>query len=458
MSSESMNNNNDDAESDEKFEKAVEEELEESLAEIDWDLVAAVKRNNASGIQHALRNGANVNRTRYGETPLYKACTLGYDPIVRILLDAGADPWWTNRFGWNAMFAAVEGEHLSTIERLLRHDEDLLEIEGRQGKTPLLVAICKRQFDIVHFLLDRGANALATNEDGLTTLLLACQENAGPEIVRRLLAADVPVEARDMEERTALYHAASCCNTAVVRELIVAHNANMFAVDQNGKTPFNWTARHDEIRAALMECYSNKLTQEHGRLALHALLADTEYSFVLALQIRLPLGMLTLQHFLALLSTVDTELIRNRDESGQLPIHMACQSMAPVEVLALIVQHDTATLQMADHKGELPIHSLCSSGMPVEHANVRFLVEHGGVNTLAARNQEGALPLHLLCGSTIRSLRTVQYMIQSFSEALAVRTNAGQYPFMIAACKSSTASLSVVYELVRTNPGVATPR
>ena len=44
-------------------------------------------------------------------------------------------------------------------------------------------------------------------------------------------------------------------------------------------------------------------------------------------------------------------------------------------------------------------------------------------------------------------------MVQSFSGAVTARTNAGQYPFMIAACESSTASLSVVFELVRANRG-----
>jgi hypothetical protein len=76
---------------------------------------------------------------------------------------------------------------------------------------------------------------------------------------------------------------------------------------------------------------------------------------------------------------------------------------------------------------------------------------------LAARNHHGALPLHLLCGSTNPSLRTVQYMIRSFPESVAAQTNVGQYPFMIAACTSSTPSLSVVYELVRTKPNLVIP-
>ena len=43
-------------------------------------------------------------------------------------------------------------------------------------------------------------------------------------------------------------------------------------------------------------------------------------------------------------------------------------------------------------------------------------------------------------------------MIHSFPESVVAKTNLGQYPFMIAACTSSSPSLSLVYELVRTKP------
>ena len=171
---------------------------------------------------------------------------------------------------------------------------------------------------------------------------------------------------------------------------------------------------HPRTYALLIECYGNKLTQQHDRLAQHAVIAAAEYSFIAEwgfelplnpLQIHLPLGKLTLQHFHHLLSTLDPELIHNRDESGKLPIHIACQSKAPVEVLALIVEHDAATLHMADFTGALPLHECCCGF--VDDSSVRFLVEHGGVGTLAVSNQEGFLPLHVLCGSINPSLRTV---------------------------------------------------
>ena len=103
--------------------------------------------------------------------------------------------------------------------------------------------------------------------------------------------------------------------------------------------------------ASLLEVYGNKMTQEEGQLALHAIFRAAAYSFVEAkrfhpplnpLQVRLPLGKLTLQHFHMLLNNMDTELIRNRDGGGKLPIHVACGMNAPVEVLAMLVEMDSA--------------------------------------------------------------------------------------------------------------------
>ena len=105
------------------------------------------------------------------DTPLTLACRKGYDNIVRILLDSGANPWMMSS-EHSSVEAAIESGQVSTIELLLNRDNDLLKAKcPRIGGTPLLAAIRKQQFEIVHFLLDLGANALETTKNGSTTLL-----------------------------------------------------------------------------------------------------------------------------------------------------------------------------------------------------------------------------------------------------------------------------------------------
>ena len=472
------NNNNNNEVSDELSnpddeEESDEEEQVEEWSDADRELFAAMDDSNDERMRQAVRNGAKISRVHFGWTILMLACDHGFDEAVRILLDAGADAQFMHSDDRSAMFAAIHSGFVSTVEILLNHDNSLLEIASdKYGGTPLMAAINHRRHTVAHLLLDRGANALAITKDGLTTLLYACQRLGNMAVLRRLIAAGVEVEASDECQRTALHHAAIQCNRDVVRGLIVEHNANMFAVDKLGKTPFDTAVSSDHhVRnrrnALIIECYGNKLTAEHGRLALHAILGAAEYlhdenyyAFFLPplmnLRIRLPLGVLTLQHFRSFVQSFEAEMVRTRDDSGKLPIHIACRTKASVEVLALVLERDAATLQMTDYTGALPLHECCCG--VVDYSSVHFLVEQGGVGTLAARNHHGAMPLHVLCGSINPSLRTVQYMIQSFSGSVAAQTNAGQYPFMIAACESSTASLSVIYKLARTNPELVVPK
>ena len=101
--------------------------------------------------------------------------------------------------------------------------------------------------------------------------------------MRQLLAAGLDVKSHGGNQRTVLHHAVLNCNLEVVRGLIDEHNANMFAVDKNGETPFDMATLFHSMAAGkhafLIECYGNKMAQEHGPLALHILLDAVEYSY-----------------------------------------------------------------------------------------------------------------------------------------------------------------------------------
>ena len=409
-------------------------------------------------LQQALRDGIDLNYA------LHAACSHHNTYIARALLNAGADPHWKDSNGYSAFSAAFPyfTQSSRTFKMLIHQDASLLENEDDDGETTLHKAIATDKVDMVQFLLDRGANVHATTTRGTTTLMSACKTHS-LRMVRLLLAAGVDVHARDGRQRTALHQAAVSRRSKAARELMVEHHADLLAVDENGETPFDLAGNSVRMVNLLVEIYGNQLAQDHGPFALHILLNAAEYAFVddaadfhpplFPQRVILPLGKLPLQDFLALVCTLDSRLVLNRDENGQLPIHIACRTNAPVEFLSLLVKIDpTVTLQTLDHTGALPIHYLCCGATATEYGSVRYLVEQGGVGTLAARNHQGELPLHNLCASTNPSLRTVQYLIQSFPRSVAMRTNAGEYPFMIVACGKTMASLSVVYTVVRANP------
>ena len=397
-----------------------------------WDAIQSGNDTLVYDACNKFRANVNVvswNWSPMGTTPLLMASEIGNGRIVGTLLNLGANAQWQDGRGSSAILVACDrGGDLMTVQELTRHDMRLMESSDQTGMTPLHYACRRGHLGIVHFLLETGANFNA-------------------------------LEARDRDQQTALHHAAYNERMDVVRELILHHNSDISAANRSGRTPFD-LANGAGIGNPFLEIYGNKLIQDHDRLALPVLLNATEYAFPEdrffhpprnPLQICLPLGKLILSQWRILFHTLDTELIHNRDDEGKLPIHIACRKNAPVEVLSMIVEVDPATLHIPDSTGALPLHECCCG--TVDYSSVRYLVEQGGVGTLAARNREGFVPLHLLCGSTNPSWRTVQYLLQSSPGSASMRTNAGEYPFVMAATSDSS-SLSVVYELVRANPGL----
>jgi len=149
---------------------------------------------------------------------------------------------------------------------------------------------------------------------------------------------------------------------------------------------------------------------------------------------------------LAMIVSRNPGSIHCRDEHQALPLHIASRSQAHFEVIQFVTSDFAA--RSVDDTGSLPIHVACGAGVALE--TLEHLVNHGGIDTLHARNDDGALPLHLLCKAK-PSLAGVQYLLRLFPAALLVRTNEGKLPVQLAA--ECSASLDVISTLLGAYPG-----
>ena len=156
---------------------------------------------------------------------------------------------------------------------------------------------------------------------------------------------------------------------AVVQEL-VARGADLFVTAANGKTAFDYGTADDmgsnNVVDYLLHAYTDKVSAREGLQAIHSILQAATFSYVAAhppqdppldpsLQVQLPLGKLTLDHFQTLLQLFPANSFRSGDNDGALPLHIACRVGAPVEILRLLVQKYAAALQTADNNGEFAI-------------------------------------------------------------------------------------------------------
>ena len=163
---------------------------------------------------------------------------------------------------------------------------------------------------------------------------MAARRRGNLDIVRRLLTAGVQVEAEAEPGGYIALHNAVCNADliAIPRELI---RHNVLAVGESGLTPSDSACNLQKtvIPNFSIEIYRKKVAQVEGGLAVHALLIAARYLLVVdgrfhpplnPLRIRSQLGKLRFHHFHTLLHSWDIGSIRNRDDHGNLPIHIGC--------------------------------------------------------------------------------------------------------------------------------------
>jgi ankyrin repeat protein len=109
-----------------------------------------------------LRRGASVNgESQFGSTPLYTAAVQGEVEIVRLLLEAGADP--NRESGGESegtpVCAAASWGRTEVVRLLLQHGADPNQVE-RADEVPMTALAWARRNqheETVRLLLDNGA-------------------------------------------------------------------------------------------------------------------------------------------------------------------------------------------------------------------------------------------------------------------------------------------------------------
>lgn len=183
-------------------------------------------------------------------TPLHIAARQGYEDIVKLLLERGADARMRTKKNELAAFLAVRFHHLESAKLLIEASPESLEATNMNGDTLLLWACLEGQADIAQYLCELSPACLqVVNLDGATPLLAAVRSNSlatvevllslmiaqvdqpdnsgvtpllqassqgATDIAERLLLAGASVEATDLRHRSSLVEATRQRNAALV--------------------------------------------------------------------------------------------------------------------------------------------------------------------------------------------------------------------------------------------------
>ena len=206
------------------------------------------------------------------DIPLVEACYYKNLQAVEVLLDNGADPNFYLDGGWSPMEAAAVGcsrypeESLTIMKLLYEHGAD---IDGFGSHGTALYHVCigligerkneEQELEILFWLLDNGADPIVAASN--TTVLHFAVRSANPELIPVLIEQyDLDVNAHGGMQKTPLISAVCYevdsqdeqITKAIVTELL-AHGADASAVDEDGKTAYDYAVErgYDEVAALL---------------------------------------------------------------------------------------------------------------------------------------------------------------------------------------------------------------
>jgi ankyrin repeat protein len=238
-------------------------------------MIAAGVSGGSSLVKLLLDRGASVNVSAPGligeTTPLAEAAYAGDEATVRLLIERGAN---VNAAGPAPLGLAMRAQCGGCVELLLKSTNPaLLTPTMMLGGPPLGPALA------TPMLLERGADANASDPQGRTMLMLAAASDAVPvDAVRALIAKGVNVNATSASGDTALGHARLRGNTPLVDLLVKAGARDLpgpagpsakpapaasirAAIDRT----LPLVQRNDETflrKAGCVSCHNNTLTAE----------------------------------------------------------------------------------------------------------------------------------------------------------------------------------------------------
>ena len=182
-------------------------------------LIDAVAAGDRTQVEALLQKGVNPNGIPelWGRSALLQGVMRGDVELVRLLLDAGADPDLKSA-GFTPLGQAALRGHARIAELLLKAGANP-DIKSNDGNTPLIAAASMNRVAVIQVLMRARPDFTLFNSEGRTALSLAAFENF-EDAVRVMLEAGVDANVQDKNKGTALDSTTESDNKRIQKLLV----------------------------------------------------------------------------------------------------------------------------------------------------------------------------------------------------------------------------------------------
>lgn len=187
-------------------------------------LITAIEHKNHRALEQLLDGGARGDPPM--EAAMLRIAAQNRDTeSIALLLRYGADANGFDREGITPLFAATRAQSFEAARTLLKHGADPNLSAGPDSESPLSLAACQNQIDMVQLYLSNGGDPNFVMESGSTALVQSMNKIASPKLVELMLGSGGDANAKNGEGTTALFQAIQA-NRVDLMTVLLDHGAN----------------------------------------------------------------------------------------------------------------------------------------------------------------------------------------------------------------------------------------
>ncbi|KAM8784412.1 transient receptor potential cation channel subfamily A member 1 [Rhynchonycteris naso] len=324
-----------------------------------------------------------------GNTAVIIACSKDNSEALQLLLNNGAKPCKSNKWGCFPIHQAAFSGAKKCMEIVLKYGEEHgykrqfhVNFVNNGKSSPLHMAVQSGDLEMIKMCLDNGAQ-LELMENGKCTALHFAATQGATEIVKLMICSysgsgDI-VNTVDGNQET-LLHRASLFDHHELADYLISVGADINSTDSEGRSPLllaTASASWNIVNLLLSKGARVDIKDHLGRNFLH-------------LTVQQPYGLKNLRPEFMQMQHIK-ELVMDEDNDGCTPLHYACRQGVPVSVNNLLSYNVSIYSKSKDKKS--PLHFAASYGRI--NTCQRLLQDMSDTRLLNEGDLHGMTPLHL---------------------------------------------------------------